>query len=125
MPFVPQSSMPEPLWFLRQTATITRRTATQESAGSWDLASASTITVQCWLQPNATTDALTYQRETGRNSYTLWLRTKATDGSAITTTQLNHVTSVAVDGITYQVDGEFIDLASNGVVFTVSLFKEV
>mgnify|MGYP006274381909 CR=1 FL=1 len=124
MPISPPSSMPEPLWFMRQTATLTKRTASQETAGSWELNNSTTYTVQCCLQPSSSSESMLYQRETGRTNYTIYLRTHDINGTALTTTELNRVSSITVDNVTYFVSGEFIDLANNGVVYMVLLYRE-
>lgn len=125
MPFSPPSSMPVPRWFFRQVATVTVTTVTQETAGSWDRGSGTSYSVPCSLQPSSSADSAIYKRETGRSLYDLYLDTKATDGTAITPAILNHISRISIDGTAYVVDGEFIDLASNGVVYKVAVSREV
>jgi len=124
MPFAPPSSMPSPFWQMRQLATITVRSTSQETAGSFDITSGSTYTVPCNLQPNSSSDASIYKRETGRTLFSCYLLPKATDGTALTSAQLNHISSLAIDGVTYQVDGEALDLCSHGVVYQVNCSRE-
>lgn len=117
--------MPIPVWFMRQTATITVRNVTQESAGSWDQGTSTTITALCCLQPNSSTEASIYKRETGRSLFTLFLLTKTTSDVAITSSQLNHIAKITIDGLDYQTDGEFLNLCSNDVVYQIGVFREV
>jgi len=125
MPFIPISSMPTPVWFMRQTATITVRAVSQETSGAWDQTTSTTITALFCLQPNSSSEASIYKRETGRSLYTLFLLTKTTGDVAITTSQLNHIAKITIDGIDYQTDGEFLNLCSNDVVYQIGVFREV
>lgn len=123
MAFTPPSSMPLPYWFMRQTATLTVRLETQESAGSWDQVDSVTYTALCNLQPNSTSDAAIYKRETGRTLYSLFTLPTATDGTAITSI-VNKVTKVTIDAVDYKVDGEILNLCSNDACVQINVFKE-
>jgi len=116
--------MPVPQWHMRMLATVTVRSTTQETAGSFDITNGSTYSVPCCLQPNSSSDASIYKRETGRTLYTCYLQPRATDGTALTTAILNHNSSLTIDGLVYQVDGEALDLCSAGVVFQVNCSRE-
>jgi hypothetical protein len=124
MPMLPPSSMPVPTWFLRQTATIQTRTAGQETSGAYELTNSTTYTVACCVQPNSSSDASIYKRETGRTLFTIYLGPQTTTG-VVTSTIVNHIATVTVDSVVYQVDGEPLDLCSNGVVFQLNAFREV
>lgn len=125
MAFLPPSSMPYPRWFYRQTATVTVTTVTQETAGSWDRGAGTSYTVPCYLQPASSADSAIYKRETGRTLYDLYLDVKATDGTAITAAILNHISRISIDSVAYVAEGEYIDLASNGVVYKLQVSREV
>ncbi len=122
MTITPQSSMPVPTWFLRQTATITAMLGTQQSSGAWEYTTSVTYTAPCCLQPNSSGDASVYKRETGTTLYTLFLGPTTTDGTAVGTT-INKISKVTIDGVDYGVDGELIDLCSNGVCFQLNLWR--
>lgn len=124
MPMNPPIAMPVPQYQMRLLATITVRSTTQETAGSFDITNGASYTVPCCLQPNSSSDASIYKRETGRTLYTCYLQPKASDGTALSTAILNHISSLAIDGVTYQVDGEALDLCSAGVVFQVNCSRE-
>lgn len=123
MAFTPQSSMPLPYWFMRQTATITVKLAEQETAGSWDQTDSVTYTVACNLQPNSSSDAAIYKRETLRTLYTLFTLPKATDGTAMSSV-INHVSKVTIDNVDYKVDGEMLNLCSNDACIQINVYKE-
>lgn len=125
MPFSPPSSMPVPRWFFRQVATVTVTTVTQETAGSWDRGAGTSYSVPCFLNPASSADSAIYKRETGRTLYDLYLDCKATDGTAVTSAILNHISRISVDGTAYVAEGEYIDLASNSVVFKLQVSREV
>lgn len=125
MAFLPISSMPSPIWFMRQTATITVRNVTQETAGSWDQGTSTTLTVLCNLQPASSNESAIYKRETGRSLFTLYLMPKTTSDVVITSAQLNHIAKITIDSVDYQTDGEFLNLCSNDVVYQMNVFREV
>ena len=124
MAFLPISSMPLPIWFMRQTATITVRQTSQETAGSWDQTTNTTLTVLCCLQPSSSNESAIYKRETGRTLYTLYLMPKTTSDVAIPASQLNHISKITIDGVDYLTDGEFLNLCSNDVVYQMNVFRE-
>jgi hypothetical protein len=117
--------MPLPIWFMRQTATITVRQTSQETAGSWDQSTNTTLTVLCCLQPSSSNESAIYKRETGRTLYTLYLMPKTTSDVAIPASQLNHISKITIDSVDYQTDGEFLNLCSNDVVYQMNVFREV
>jgi len=120
MAFTPQSSMPLPYWFMRQAATITVKLASQETAGSWDQTDSVTYTVACCLQPASSSDAMIYKRETGKTYYTLFMLPTATDGTSIASA-VNKIAKVTIDGSDYIVDGEAMNLCSNGAVYQLAV----
>lgn len=117
------SSMPVPWDMLRQTATLTTNTGTQQSSGAFELTDPSTATVLCNLQPNSSGDAMIYKRETGRTLYSLFLAPTTTTGADVAST-INHITTATVDGVTYQVDGEAMNLCSHGAVLQLNVYRE-
>jgi len=123
MPLTPQSSMPTPWWFLRQSATVTTRSSTQETAGSYELTAGTTYTVLSCLQPNSSTDGQIYKRETGNSLFTLYLAPTTTTGASIASV-VNHISTITIESVVYQVNGEVVDLCSNGAVYQLSVFKE-
>jgi hypothetical protein len=123
MAFIPPSSMPLPYWFMRQTATVTVRVGSQETAGSWDQTDSTTYTVLCNLQPNSSSDAAIYKRETSRTLYTLFTLPTATDGTAITSV-VNHIAKVTIDSVDYLVDGEVLNLCSNDACCQINVYRQ-
>lgn len=57
--------------------------------------------------------------------FTIYLDTETTAGVAVTTTQLNHISTITVDGLVYQTDGEFLNLCSHDVVYQMNVYREV
>lgn len=117
------SSMPIPWDMLPQTVTITIYTATQTSAGSFQLSDPTTHTVMGNLQPASSSDSMIYKRETGRTLYTLFLAPTTTAGTSIPAT-INHVVTATIDGVVYQVSGEPMDLCSHQSVIQLSVYRE-
>lgn len=115
--------MPVPVWFMRQTATITTQLASQESAGSWDQGASVTYTCLCNLQPASSNDALIYRKETSTTLYTLFLLPTCTDGTE-TVSVINKVTTFTIDSVVYKIAGEALNLCSNGVVVQCGVFRE-
>jgi hypothetical protein len=114
--------MPIPWDMLNQTATIAVQLSEQQSSGAWENADAVTYTAMCCLQPNSSGDASVYKRETGTTLYTLFLGPLTTSGAAISGT-INKIAKVTIDSVVYGVDGELIDLCSNGVCFQLNLWR--
>lgn len=123
MSLTPPISIPIPWSLLRQTATITTRTSTQETAGSYEMTDGTSYTCKCWVQPSSSSDSVYYRRETGRSLFTIFFAPTLTDGTA-TTTRLTHIAKVVVDGVTFQVDGEAINLCNASKVLQLSVFRE-
>lgn len=117
------TTMPIPWHKLVQTVTLTTNTGTQQSSGAITLADPTTATVMGNLQPNSSGDAMIYKRETGRTLYTLFLAPTTATGADVMST-INHITTAAVDGVTYQVDGEAMNLCSHGAVLQLSVYRE-
>lgn len=115
--------MPIPWHKLPQTVTLTTNTGTQQSSGAITLDDPTTATVMGNLQPNSSGDAMIYKRETGRTLYTLFLAPTTATGADVMST-INHITTAAVDGVTYQVDGEAMNLCSHGAVLQLSVYRE-
>lgn len=123
MAIVPQSSMPIPTWFLRQTATINTQIASQETAGSWDQADSTTYTCLCNLQPISTNDSAIYRKETSTTLYNLFLHPACVDGTA-TASLINKTTTFSVDGVVYKMSGEALNLCSNDVIVQCGVYRE-
>lgn len=117
------SSMPVPWDMLPQTVTLTTNTGTQQSSGAITLTDPTTATVMGNLQPNSSGDAMIYKRETGRTLYTLFLAPTTSTGAEVAST-ISHITTAVVDGVTYQVDGEAMNLCSHGAVIQLSVYRE-
>jgi hypothetical protein len=124
MPLTPPISMPIPWSLLRQSATITARTSTQETAGSYEMTDGTSYTCKCWVQPASSSDSVYYRRETGRSLFTIYLAPTLTNGTA-TASVLSHIAKITVDGVTFEVNGEPINLCSAGKVLQLSVFREV
>ena len=117
------SSMPIPWNMLPQTVTLTVQTSSQQGSGAIATADGTAYTVMGNLQPNSSGDAMIYKRETGRTLYTLFLAPKTSTGADVMST-ISHITTAAVDGVTYQVDGEAMNLCSHGAVLQLSVYRE-
>lgn len=114
--------MPVPTWFLRQTATITVNLATQETSGAWESSASVTYTAPCNLQLATSGESAIFKRATGTTLGRVFLGASATDGTAISTI-VTKTSTITIDGVVWDVDGEPIDLCSNGVVFQVNVFR--
>lgn len=117
------SSMPIPLGLLQQSATVTTRTAAQETSGAFELTASTTYTVRCCVQPSSTSDSAIYKRETGTTQITIWLAPTTSTGTN-TGSIVNHIATVTVDGVVYQVNGEPLNLCSAGRVYQLNVFRE-
>jgi len=118
----PQSSMPSPTRFLRQTATLTVRLSTQETSGAWETTDSVTYTAKCNLQLATSGESAIFKRATGTTLGRVFLGATATDGTSIASI-ITKTSTITVDGVVWDVDGEPIDLCSNGVVFQVNVFR--
>lgn len=123
MAIVPQSSMPIPTWFLRQTATIVTQLATQDDTGQWYQADATSYSCLCNLQPISSSDSTIYRKETSTTLYNLFLNPTCTDGTS-TSGLINKTTKFTVDGVSYSLAGEALDLCSNAVVLQCGVYRE-
>lgn len=119
---IPSSSMPAPTWFMRQTATLTVRVQTQETSGAWESSDSVTYTALCNLQLSTSGESAIFKRATGTTLGRVFLGATATDGTAISTI-ITKTSTITIDGVVWDVDGEPIDLCSNGVVYQVNVFR--
>ena len=122
MTITPQSSMPSPTRFLRQTATLTVKLATQETSGAWESSTSVTYTALCNLQLSTSGESAIFKRATGTTLGRVFLGATATDGTSIASI-ITKTATITIDGVVWEVDGEPIDLCSNGVVYQVNVFR--
>jgi hypothetical protein len=120
---IPGASMPIPWGMLQQTATVTTRTAGQETSGAFELTASTTYTVRCFVQPSGSSDSAIYKRETGSTQITIFLAPTTSTGTN-TGSIVNHIATLTVDGVVYQVNGEPLNLCSAGRVFQLNVFRE-
>lgn len=118
----PISSMPSPVWFLRQTATLTVKLATQETSGAWESSDSVTYTALCNLQLATSGESAIFKRATGTTLGRVFLGAAATDGTSIASI-ITKTSTITIDGVVWDVDGEPIDLCSNGVCYQVNVFR--
>lgn len=123
MAFIPQSSMPLPTWFLRQTATITTQTSTQDDTGQWYHSGSTTYTCLCNLQPISSSESTIYRKETTTTLYNLFLSPTCTDGTSAASI-IDNVTTFTIDNVVYKMAGEGLDLCSNSVVLQCGVYRE-
>ncbi len=116
------SSMPIPWDMLPQTVTLTTNSATQQSAGSFELDDPINITVMGNLQPASSSDANIYKRETGTTLYTLFLAPTSTTGTDVAA-NVSHITKATIDGVDYFTDGEPLNLCSHGAVVQLNVYR--
>ena len=108
---------------MRQTATVTTKTASQDDTGQWYTTDGTTYTVPCNLQPASSSEMAIYKRETGRTLYTVYMMPNATDGTALASS-VTHIATVTIDGTVYKCDGNAMDLCSNGAVLQVNVYAD-
>lgn len=114
--------MPSPVWFLRQTATLTVKLATQETSGAWESSDSVTYTALCNLQLATSGESAIFKRATGTTLGRVFLGAAATDGTSIASI-ITKTSTITIDGVVWDVDGEPIDLCSNGVCYQVNVFR--
>ena len=119
---IPSSSMPAPTWFMRQTATLTVRVQTQETSGAWESSDSVTYTALCNLQLASSGEQAIFKRAGGQTLGRVFLGATATDGTSIASI-ITKTATITIDAVVWDVDGEPIDLCSNGVVYQVNVFR--
>ena len=116
-----------PLHLLTLVATRQVATVSQEDAGAPQTTyAAASVTHACNLQPAASREALTYQRETGVTTYDLFLSPLDSAGNKAAFVKNDKVSVVLPSGtaVTLLIIGEAMDLCTNDTVLRMTCERE-